>query len=317
MQVWPRVRAGRIYKKVKRFPQSKEAKLLSFSGYKVGMTHIMVTDGRKYSMTKGEDITFPVTVIECPPIRIAGVRLYKKKGHAMQPSTDILAKADKELNRKIDAPKKESKKLDTVKVEDFDEMRVLIETQPKMTGIGKKKPELFEASVGGNKEEKLKFAKENLGKEVSIKDVYKEGQLVDIHAVTIGKGFQGPVKRFGVKVRSHKAEKTKRGPGSLGGWSAQGHVMYRVAHAGQMGYHNRVDYNKQILMISDDPSKINVNGGHVGYGNVKNTYVLIKGSVAGPEKRIIRMEAARRPNPKTDLTLPTIQYISLASKQGN
>jgi large subunit ribosomal protein L3 len=317
MQVWPRVRAGRIYKKVKRFPQSKEAKLLSFSGYKVGMTHIMVTDGRKYSMTKGEDITFPVTVIECPPIRIAGVRLYKKKEHAMQPATDILAKADKELNRKIDAPKKESKKLDTVKVEDFDEMRVLIETQPKMTGIGKKKPELFEASVGGNKEEKLKFAKENLGKEVSIKDVYKEGQLVDIHAVTIGKGFQGPVKRFGVKVRSHKAEKTKRGPGSLGGWSAQGHVMYRVAHAGQMGYHNRVDYNKQILMISDDPSKINVNGGHVGYGNVKNTYVLIKGSVAGPEKRIIRMEAARRPNPKTDLTLPTIQYISLASKQGN
>jgi large subunit ribosomal protein L3 len=317
MQVWPRVRAKRIYKKVKRFPQVKEAKLLSFSGYKVGMTHIVITDPRKYSMTKGEDIVWPVTVIECPPVRIAGVRFYKKKEHAMQPAFDVLAKADKELNRKIDAPKKESKRLDTVKPEEFDDLRVYIETQPKMTGIGKKKPEFFEATVGGSKEDKLKFAKDNLGKEVSIKDVYKEGQAVDTHAVTKGKGFQGPVKRFGVKVRSHKAEKTKRGPGSLGGWSEQGHVMYRVAHAGQMGYHNRIDYNKQILMISDDPTKINVNGGYVGYGNVKNTYILIKGSVAGPEKRIIRMEAARRPNPKTDLTLPTIQYISTVSKQGN
>ncbi|MBW2972602.1 50S ribosomal protein L3, partial [Candidatus Woesearchaeota archaeon] len=257
MQVWPRVRAKRIYSKVKHFPASKDAKLHGFAGYKVGMTHIIITDARKNSMTKGEDVTVPVTVVECPPVKIVGVRLYKKQYKSIQPLKDILSKPDKELARKIDTPKKEGKKIDSVKPEEFDELRVLMQTQPKMTGIGKKKPEIFEVNVGGKKEDKLAFAKENLGKELSVKDVFSEGQLIDIRAVTKGKGFQGPVKRFGIKVRHHKSEKTKRGPGSLGGWSKQGHVMYRVAHAGQMGFHNRVDYNKQIMMIGEDPEQVN------------------------------------------------------------
>jgi len=315
MQVWPRVRAKRIYMRISHFIQSKDNKLLGFAGYKAGMTHIFITDARKHSMTKGEDIRVPVTVVECPPIKIAGIRIYKKKDGKMQPANEFLAKADKELGRKIDTPKKESKKIESVKPEDFDELRALVQTQPRMTGIGKKKPEFFEVSIGGNKEEKLKFAKEHIGKELSVKDVFKEGQIVDLFAVTKGKGFQGPVKRFGVKVRSHKAEKTKRGPGSLGGWSEQGHVMYRVAHAGQMGFHNRIDYNKQIMMIGDDPTQVNVSGGFVNYGNVKNTYLLIKGSVPGPEKRIIRIETALRPNKKIEQTAQTIQYISTTSKQ--
>ena len=315
MQVWPRVRAKRIYMKISHFLQAKENKLLGFAGYKAGMTHIFITDGRKHSMTKGEDIRVPVTVIECPPIRIAGVRFYKMVNKSLQPSTEIIAKADKELARKIDTPKKDSKRIDSIKPEDYNDLRVLVQTQPKMTGIGKKKPELFEVSVGGTKEEKLSFVKEHLGKEISIKDVFKEGQLVDTYAVTIGKGFQGPVKRFGIKVRSHKAEKTKRGPGSLGGWSEQGHVMYRVAHAGQMGFHNRIDYNKQILMIGDDPTQVNVAGGYVNYGNVKNTYILIKGSVQGPQKRIIRIETTIRPNKKIEQVAQTIQSISTTSKQ--
>ena len=320
MQVWPRVRAKRIYSRFKgdtAAKASKEAKIMGFAGYKAGMTHIIITDGRKNSMTKGEDITMPVTVVECPPIKIAGVRLYKKKYLSMQPSGDFLAKPDKELSRKIDRPKKETKKIDSVKPEDYDDLTILVQTQPKMTGIGKKKPELFEVGVGGSKDDKLAFAKENLGKELSIGDVFKEGQFIDIHAVTKGKGYQGPVKRFGIKVRGRKSEKTKRGPGSLGGWSGQGHFMYRISHAGQMGYHNRVDYNKQILMIADDPEQVNIAGGFVRYGKVKNTYVLIKGSVPGPAKRIIRLETAMRPDRKADTAPSTVQYISTRSKQGN
>ncbi|MBU2561284.1 MAG: 50S ribosomal protein L3 [Nanoarchaeota archaeon] len=316
MQVWPRVRAKRIYPRIKHFPAAKDAKLQGFAGYKAGMTHIIITDGRKNSMTKGEDITLPVTVVECPPIKIAGVRLYKRGYKSMQPTLDILAKADKELARKITTPKKESKKLDSIKPEDYDELRVLVQTQPKMTGIGNKKPEIFEVNLGGKKEDKLAFAKENLGKELSVKDVFKDGQLIDIHAITKGKGFQGPVKRFGIKVRHHKSEKTKRGPGSLGGWSKQGHVMYRVAHAGQMGFHSRVDYNKQIMMIGDDPEQINVSGGFIRYGQVKGTYLLVKGSIPGPSKRVLRFQNPIRPNKKVEQVPQTIQYISIRSKQG-
>jgi len=319
MQVWPRVRSKRVYPRIQRFTESKEAKLQGFAAYKVGMTHVIVTDMKKTSPTHGEDVFIPVTILECPPARIAGVRFYKKNpiSKSIQPSLDILAKADKELSRKIDTPKKESSKLASVKAEDFEDLKILLETHPGMTGIGKKKPELFEVCVGGSKEERLNFVKENLGKDISVKDVFKEGQIIDTHAISKGKGFQGPVKRFGVKVRHHKSEKTKRGPGCIaGGWSAQGQTMYRVAHAGQMGYHTRIDYNKQILKMSDDPKEINVSGGYSRYGNVKNTYLMMKGSIIGPAKRIIRLENPIRPNKKMEQVPAAIQYISITSKQG-
>ena len=182
-----------------------------------------------------------------------------------------------------------------------------------MTAIGKKKPELFEVNIGGSKEDKLNFAKENLGKELSVKDIFADGQLVDIHAVTTGKGYQGPVKRFGIKVRFHKSEKTKRGPGSLGDWKHKS--TWRMAHAGQMGFHTRKEYNKQIMMISDDPEQVNPNGGFVRYGNVKNTYILLKGSILGPSKRMVKLEIASRPDKLVEQVPQTVQKISTLSRQ--
>src|SRR3989344_954150 len=100
-------------------------------------------------------------------------------------------------------------------------LTVVVYTQPKLTGIGKKRPEIFEIALGGSIKDKFEYAKQNIGKEIKITDIFKEGELVDIHGVSKGKGTQGPVKRFGISIRSHKAEKTKRGPGSLGGWRGQ------------------------------------------------------------------------------------------------
>jgi len=314
MQFWPRVKAKRIFPRVRHFPSGKESKPTGFAGYKVGMTHILFTDGRKNSMTKGEDISMPVTIIECPPLKIVGIRFYKKKYLTIQPAGEVMAKPDKELARKLDVSKKEGKKADAFKPEEFDDLRILVQTQPKMTAIGKKKPEVFEMNVGGNKEEKFNFAKENLGKEISVKDVFADGQFIDIRGVTKGKGYQGPVKRFGVKVRFHKSEKTTRGPGSLGDWKHK--TTWRMAHAGQMGFHSRVEYNKQIMLIGDDPEQVNVQGGFKRYGNVKNTYLLVKGSVLGPSKRMLRLENAMRPDVKKDASPQTIQYVSIRSKQG-
>ena len=107
-----------------------------------------------------------------------------------------------------------------------------------------------------------------------------------------------PVKRFGVALRMHRSEKTKRGPGSLGGWKGHAHFMYRVAHAGQMGYHRRTEYNKIILKIAEGPEGINPKAGFKHYGLVKNDYILVKGSVAGPQKRLIRFNHTIRPSKK-------------------
>lgn len=313
MQFWPRKRSKRAYARVRSWADVKDAKALGFSGYKAGMTHVMVTDNRPNSLTKGQDIRMPVTVIECPPIKVASIRFYKDSVHGSRVITEVFSeKIDKELERKISKPKSIKKKIDEVK--DFDDIKILVYTQPKLTGI-KKKPEIFEVGVGGSKEEKFSYAKEKLGKEITIDEVFKGGDIIDIHAVTKGKGVQGPVKRFGVSIRPRKSEKTKRGPGSLGGWKGQAHVMYRVAFAGKMGYHLRTKYNNWILKISNKVEEINPKGGFLRYGLVKNPYILVKGSIQGPAKRIITMTSAIRPNKKIPNQPPTIQYTSLESKQ--
>ena len=314
MQFWPRKKAKRQYPRVNCFPKSNEAKMIGFAGYKVGMTHILTQESTKGPKKTTFDVSIPVTVIECPPLKVASIRFYKYTEDGPKVISEIFApKLDKELGRKIALPKKSKNKIEDIK--EFDEIRLNIYTQPKLTGIGKKKPELFEAAVGGKKEEQLNYAKEILGKEISAKDILSEGQQLDIHSVTKGKGYQGPVKRFGVSLRAKKSEKTKRGPGSIcGGWKAQAHMMYRVAFAGQTGYHTRTEWNKQVIKIIEDPKEVTPKGDFLQYGKPKNTCVLLKGSVGGSRKRLIRLIPASRPN-KTIKGAPKINYISLSSKQ--
>jgi large subunit ribosomal protein L3 len=311
MQYWPRKRAKRIYTRIRAWPKINDVKLLGFAGYKVGMTHILFTDNQKTSLTKGEDIFCPVTIIECPPLKTSSLRFYKKTKNGLKLVSEIFAeKLDKELGRRIKLPKKINQKVEDIK--DFDDIRLGVYTQPRLTGIGKKKPEIFEIAIGGvNKEEKLNYAKEKLGKEINIKDVFNEGEQIDIHAVTKGKGYEGPVKRFRIGLRSHKSEKTIRGPGSLGPWTSQTHIMYRIAHAGQHGYHTRTEYNKWILRIDDKIDNINQKGGFLHYGVLKNPYMIVKGSIPGHAKRLIRFNYAIRANKKIINEPPSITYINL------
>lgn len=306
LQFWPRKRSRRQYARIRHWPYSDDIKPLGFAGYKVGMAHVSFTDNRPNSLTKGEDIIWPVTIIECPPLKVASLVLYKKFTNGLRAVSQILAeKMDKDLNRKIPLPKRS--KITDIKPEDFDDVKLLVFTQPKLTGIGKKKPELFELALGGKKEDKLKFGQERLGKELYLKDVLGEGSLLDIRGITKGKGLQGPVKRFNVAIRNHKSEKTKRGPGSLGGWG--NNRSWTVSHAGQTGYHQRTEYNKWLLHIGDDPARINVNSGFRRYGVVKNPYILLKGSVMGPAKRLITLTQAVRPNLKIPKEVPVIGKV--------
>ena len=328
MQFWPRKKSKKQTARVRSWAKVKEAKALGFAGYKAGMSHAIAVDNRQKSLTKGEKISLPVTIIECPAIKVAAIKFYKKSNYGLKAISEIFAeKLDKELGRKIAMPKKIKNKIEDVSetqgvsehaqkssisdIKDYDEIRLLAYTQPKLTGIGKKKPELFEIGVGGNKEEQLNYAKEKLGNEIKIEDIFKEGEQVDIHAITKGKGNQGPVKRFGIGLTSHKSEKIRRGPGSLGPWKAQGHVMYRIAYSGQTGYHLRTEYNKQILKISNKIEEIKARGGFLHYGFVKTPYVLLKGSIAGPAKRLIRMNIATRPSKYITKEAPEIKHIRL------
>lgn len=296
MQFWPRKKAKRMYARVRSWMKSDKAKPLAFIGYKVGMTHIMALNENKNSHLKGEEMSVPATLIECPPIRIYSIRFYKKHFQALKLEKEVFFKTEKELLRKLKSPKENKEQLEKINPDSFEKITITVYTQPKKAGFGKKKPEALEIGLGGSNKDKLEFVKKNHDKEINLDSVFDINQLVDIHAVTKGKGFQGPVKRFGIGLKSHKSEKGVRAPGSLGPWVRQQHISWRVAHAGQMGFHQRVEYNKQILDISSELEKYGKN--FHKYGNIKSTYLVIHGSILGPKKRAIIMTTPIREGKK-------------------
>ena len=304
MQVWPRVRAKRVPPRVRTWPRVDLTKLLGFIGYKVGMTHMLINDNKIGSPTKGHKVFTPVTIIECPSMKPISLRFYKKTVDGLKIVSELFSDHVDKNVVKVKNKGKES---------DFDELKIVLHTQPKLTKIGKKKQELIELGLGGKtKEEKLKFGQEILNKnEIKVSEVFKEGQFLDIHSVTKGKGFQGTVKRFGVKIRQHKSEKTKRGVGTLGSWTPK-HVSWRVAQPGKMGYHTRTEFNKWLISISSKVEDINPKGGFMHYGNIKNEFILLKGSVAGaPKKPVVLTEPVR---PVKQFEKPEVSYVSVSKK---
>ena len=209
----PRKRAKAETPHIKSWPEgSDKPKIQGFLGYKAGMTHAFIVDYRPTSTTSGREVMMPVSVVETPPIKIAAVRAYKKTMYGLQTISEIWAdKLDPELSKRLPLSKKQKKKnWDFAK--DADEIRVIVYTQPKLvTSIPKKTPEIREFRIsGGSIEDQIKYAKEILGKELKINDAVNEGDMLDTIAVTKGKGFQGHVKRWGVKLLTHKNSKHRR-----------------------------------------------------------------------------------------------------------
>ena len=300
LQFYPRVRAKKIVPSVNWKPLDKEGVgFMGFVGYKVGMVSVFAKDDGADSMTKGKRVIVPATLVECPAMKIYSVRFYRDG----KVSKDVVVSNDKILKKSVKLGKKVGEMGDDI---DFDDVRVIMYSGVEKTGIGKKKVDLVEVGVSGNKNEKLAFIKENLGKEISVGDVFSDG-LVDIRGVTKGYGTCGPVKRFGISLKSHKSEKGQRRPGSLAPWHPA-RVTFRAPQAGQTGYHSRISYNSLILEVGSGQSAVgsgegardvNRNGGFKNYGVVKNDYLLLKGSVSGPAKRGIVITPALRPTKYT------------------
>ena len=292
LQVWPRKRSKRALPRVNWRALSKEGGgLMGFIGYKAGMKSAFVKDNTPDSMTKNKQITLPVTIVECPPMKIFSVRLYKG-GRVV--ADFINENLDKELKRKVKFPKeyKIKSQLEKAGKMDFDDLRVLAYSQVGKTGV-KKTPDIAELALAGSKDEKLAFVKSNLSKGFSISDVFGGG-LVDVRGITKGKGVQGPVKRFGIRLRVKKSEKGQRRAGSIGPWHPA-RLDFRVPFAGQMGLFSRVVYNFPIIAIksaAESPGQLHK------YGVIKNDYLILNGSVQGPRKKQVLITSALRPSKK-------------------
>ncbi|MEM4230661.1 MAG: 50S ribosomal protein L3 [Candidatus Pacearchaeota archaeon] len=283
LQFWPRKRAERFLPSVNwriLEERNKFSGPLGFIGYKVGMATILVKDKTPDSLTKDKKIPVPATIIELPIMKIFSIRFYKDN----KVIDEILAEnLDKELKKKVKLPKgKERRKIEDIK--GYDNIRVVVYSVVKETEI-KKTPDIIEVGLAGKLEDKIKFVKEKIGKEISASEIFKPLQLVDFRGLTKGKGFVGPIKRFGISKRHHKSEKGVRRPGSLGPWHPNV-VTFRVAMAGQLGMFTRIHYNGKILSLGKiKENNINKKSGWKNYGNIKTEYAIISGSVPGPAKR--------------------------------
>ena len=317
----PRKRAASEVPRFSSWPESSEGpRLQGFAGYKAGMTHAFVVDYRPTSTTSGQEVQIPVTVLEVPPMRIGAARFYKASTDGLICVGEVwFDKLDKELARAFPLPNgyKMEEAWKKIDLADVDEVRVITYTLPsKVTGVPKKEPEIMETRVGGGEvKDRLEFAKGILGKEVTIEDFVREGQMVDVAAVTKGKGFGGHIKRWGVKLLSHKNSKGRRNIGT-GGSFLPGYVRPTTPQSGQIGFHQRTEFNKRILKIGQKGEEITPAGGFLHYGNVRNAYILLHGSIPGPTKRLVRLrDATRLAGVKVEK--PELTFISTASKQGS
>lgn len=114
-----------------------------------------------------------------------------------------------------------------------------------------------------------------LGSEVKC-DFFAEGEFVDVTGTTIGKGFQGVVKRHGfggVGGQTHGQHNRLRAPGSMGACSFPSRVFKGKRLGGQTGNSTVKIKNLQVVRVLAD-----------------NNLLVVKGSVPGPKGSILKIE---------------------------
>ena len=323
----PRKRANRPFGHVKSWPttDASEVRVQGFAGWKAGMTHILARDLNPRSTSAGQEIRVPVTVVECPKMRILGVRGYEMTPYGIQARGEVWADGEKiaeafsELFKRVPERKEHdaAKHMTNLQHADLCEVRLIVATQPHtLSSVPSNVPDVMEMGLtGGTMDDQLNWANERLGEEYSFADAFEEGTMTDIVAITKGYGWQGVIKRFGGKLQSHKNSKKRRQHGNMGAFG-DGYVRKTIRQGGQTGYHQRTEYNKRILRVANpEDHSITPAGGFLHYGEIKSDYILVKGSVPGPAKRLIRFRDATRGSDKT-LHDYEITYVSTASKPG-
>jgi len=300
----PRKRATSETPRFRSFPEGDEPGVQGFVGYKAGMTHVIMIDDKPDSPTEGMEVSKPVTVIETPRLDVKSVRIYEDSHEGLRAITEVTEGDEEGMSDLRD------------ELPRIERVSLLVETDPStVEGVPRKETVITEFPVASSPEEALDYAEEKLGEQVGFADVFQEGNLVDVAGVTKGDGIEGPVKRWGIKIQDRKSQRKGKGRhiGNLGPWHPT-RVRWQVPQAGQKGYHRRTELNKRVLKVGDDPEEINPEGGFVNYGEVENDYVLIKGSVPGPTKRMVGMRKPMRPKDLPEE--PTVKMVSTASKQG-
>ncbi|WP_275097731.1 50S ribosomal protein L3 [Sedimenticola hydrogenitrophicus] len=188
--------------------------------------------GRKVGMTRvftEEGVSVPVTVIEVEPNRVTQLRTIENDGYSAVQVTTGSRKASR-------VSKPEAGHLAKAGVE---------------AGRGMWEFRLSTGEVDGFE----------VGGEIKV-DMFEAGQIVDVRGITIGKGFQGAVKRYGFRMQdaTHGNSLSHRAPGSIGQCQTPGRVFKGKKMAGHMGNVKRSIQNLQVVRVDTERNLLLVRG---------------------------------------------------------
>jgi len=351
----PKKRTKHHRGRIRSFPTDKsedKCHLTAFMAYKAGMTHVARDVERAGSKLHKKETVEAVTILETPPMTVAGIVGYVATPQGLRTLTTVwAAHLSEELKRRFyknwykskrkaftkyakkyaeeGAPEIE-KELQRI-VEKCTVVRVIMHTQIKLIKLRQKKAHLLEVQVnGGSVADKVAYAKGLLEQNVNVGDVFSLGENIDICGATKGHGFEGVITRWGVTRLPRKTHRGLRKVACIGAWHPA-RVSFSVARAGQHGYHHRTEANKMIYMMGakgDQKScmtdtdltekSITPMGGFPHYGTINEDWLMIKGCVVGPKKRCVTLRKslkplyARRYTEKIEL-----KFIDTSSKYGH
>lgn len=125
----------------------------------------------------------------------------------------------------------------------------------------------------------LKFdesAELSLGDTLSVEQ-FAPGDFIDVTGTSIGKGFQGVIKRYNFSGgRASHGSRFHRAPGSIGASATPSHVFKNKKMPGQMGNAQVTVQRLQIVRIDAAENLLLIKGSVPGH---RNNVVLIKNSV--------------------------------------
>jgi len=351
----PRKRAARHRGRVKTFPkdvQTEEPHLTAFMGYKAGMTHILRDVDRPGSKVHKKEVVEAVTIIETPPMIVVGVVGYVETPRGLRCLTTVWAEhLNDEVKRRFyknwfkskrKAFTKYAKKHSENDGQDIKSnlnrikkycqvVRVLAHTQIRKVGLRQKKAHLMEIQVnGGDVAAKVDYAYGLFEKHVPVKAVFGQDEMIDAIGVTKGHGTEGVTTRWGCTRLPRKTHRGLRKVACIGAWHPA-RVQFSVARAGQNGYHHRIEMNKKIYRIAEGKDgksastefdltqkSITPMGGFPHYGVVDEDFLMIKGCVVGPKKRIITLRKSLLVHTKRiALEKINLKFIDTSSKFGH
>ena len=235
-------------------------------GKKLGMTRIFTEDGS----------SVPVTVIEAQPNKVTAIRRVDRDGYdAVQLAADPVAVEDKLTKAELGHLKKAGASA----------MRTLVEFRGVEVGGGTPKEvessageaasegsdgeSAGEGSSGGEASSEVK-----VGDDVTVSS-FEPGQRVKVSAVSIGKGFQGTIKRhnFSRGPETHGSHNV-RAPGSVGASADPARVFKGMGMPGQMG-----------------ARRVTQRGATVAEVDAERNLLLIRGSVPGGKNATVEVRS--------------------------